>query len=580
MNTPLVSDFEAESKRSSRPVWPLPGIPAPEAEAVVHYSAVNCERDSAQANRSGISRVDFGALCRRPITRLLVLKLDHYGDFIIGMPALRGIREAFPSAEIRLVCGTWNKRNAELSGLVDEVRCFDFFPERPSHSGIAEPVPIEPFDAAVAGAWDIAIDLRVDEDTRHLLNRINARLRCGIGSTAQFAMLDIALPYEHAMQAVNGSDGRFVFLPPNRFSSRLSYKNPLHQHGPLVAGEVIHGLSTELPTGRLRAEIGLTLRGHIPGIFSASIVCEICRDGDHPVARHVFGRKDVLRLRYNPVVFEFDNPSPGLHYNFRVAVQGRPTAGTLQFSGVTVCQLEAAPSARFVPSELHIGEKLSLLVSLVRDRTRTLYTASESEGPGHSGPLRIAIAPFSNSMIRNWPASYYATLIALLLERFHCEVLLLGTPSQRKEARAITHAVHSSQLRDMVGQTTWDQLEHVLRDSDLVICNNSGTAHQAAALGIRVLAIYSGSHKPREWGPRGPRSLAITRAVPCSPCGFESLAQCTEGHTCMRQITPEYVLAEVESALADEIASRQARKRPKEEVDPLSALDDSADTAE
>ena len=48
----------------------------------------------------------------------------------------------------------------------------------------------------------------------------------------------------------------------------------------------------------------------------------------------------------------------------------------------------------------------------------------------------------------------------------------------------------------------------------------------------------------------------------------------------MRQITPEYVLAEVESALADEIASRQARKRPKEEVDPLSALDDSADTAE
>jgi ADP-heptose:LPS heptosyltransferase len=160
-------------------------------------------------------------------------------------------------------------------------------------------------------------------------------------------------------------------------------------------------------------------------------------------------------------------------------------------------------------------------------------------------------------MVRNWPASHYASLISLLLERLDCEVQLLGTPAQRDEAAAITDLIESPRLKDMIGRTTWDELPDVLQSSDLVICNNSGVAHQAAALGARVLAIYSASHQPREWGPRGLRSLAIMRTVPCSPCGFESLAECTKGHACMRQITPEYVLRQAEAVLAEEIALRK-----------------------
>ena len=114
----------------------------------------------------------------------------------------------------------------------------------------------------------------------------------------------------------------------------------------------------------------------------------------------------------------------------------------------------------------------------------------------------------------------------------------------------ITDSVQSPFLINLVGKTSWDELRDLLKITDLLICNNSGTAHLATAVGAKVLAIYSGSHPPREWGPRGMRAQALMYATPCSPCGYETLAQCTAGHACMRLITPDYVLLQAEAALA------------------------------
>jgi len=93
-----------------------------------------------------------------------------------------------------------------------------------------------------------------------------------------------------------------------------------------------------------------------------------------------------------------------------------------------------------------------------------------------------------------------------------------------------------------------------------VICNNSGIAHQAAALGARTLAIYSGSHQPMEWGPRGPRSRAIMMGVPCSPCGFERIEDCKHDHACMTLMTPEMVFAQVSHLLGRDTARLTVRR--------------------
>ena len=124
-----------------------------------------------------------------PIARIVVLKLDHIGDFLLAAPALHLLRTSFPHAAITLICAPWNRLLAERSGLVDRVVTHDFFAERAEAGRIATPRPLPPLD----GPFDLAIDLRVDPDTRPLLARLPARLTAGYWCAAM-PELDIALP--------------------------------------------------------------------------------------------------------------------------------------------------------------------------------------------------------------------------------------------------------------------------------------------------------------------------------------------------------------------------------------------------
>src|SRR4029077_9714265 len=85
----------------------------------------------------------------------------------------------------------------------------------------------------------------------------------------------------------------------------------------------------------------------------------------------------------------------------------------------------------------------------------------------------------------------------------------------------------------------WFETAEIVRAADLEIANNSGVAHLAAACGRATRAIYSASHQPQEWGPRGDDVHAVMSLVPCSPCGYDKLEECPNDHLCMKQIVPE-----------------------------------------
>jgi ADP-heptose:LPS heptosyltransferase len=170
---------------------------------------------------------------------------------------------------------------------------------------------------------------------------------------------------------------------------------------------------------------------------------------------------------------------------------------------------------------------------------------------------RIAIAPFSNSDLRDWPFAHYVALVRLLIGRLDCTVTLLGARAQAGSLDRLAQeagggeAGGGARVRNLGGQTAWSDMPEVLRAADLVICNNSGIAHLAAACGARTLAIYSASHQPQEWGPRGPHSHALMAVVPCSPCGYDRLEDCPYEHRCMRGLVPETVFAEAVRLLAE-----------------------------
>jgi hypothetical protein len=140
------------------------------------------------------TRVEFAALA--PRRRILALKLDHLGDFIMGLPALEALRSAFPDSEITLVVGSWNLDLAQSVGVADHVLAFDVFPRNSSEERVDVPGKRALFEALITQEYDLAIDLRVDHDTRDLLNSVRAGIRAGMGTRSRFPYLNIFLPVD------------------------------------------------------------------------------------------------------------------------------------------------------------------------------------------------------------------------------------------------------------------------------------------------------------------------------------------------------------------------------------------------
>jgi ADP-heptose:LPS heptosyltransferase len=546
----------------------------PERDLMAYRSSESAQRRSAgshgveicaEVNGELLALYDFCA--HRPVTRkLLVLKLDHRGDFLIGLPALEQLRTAFPSDHITLMCGSWNADTARRLCIADDIRTYDYFPENVQQWNGTPLENISRFREVSKGQFDIALDLRVDEDTRPLLNHIDAALRCGVGSRSRHPYLNIALPDEFETREAAPVEAETVVLNPNALLSRMPTQTPFFHETDFSVTDMhlIYGPYIRLPLGKLRAEFGFQLSEPIIRSKSrAEIVVEVVQaDLQETIA---FKRvQQVSNLPHTVLEVEFANDDPTARYEFRVYVGGHPRRTRLRFFGIRIEVIERGlPHRRYLPVELHVGERLSLLVQLVADRVRRLYgpdllerivggsrdVAALTQAP--TSTKCIVIAPVSNSTIRDWPIERYIKLIGALMTRLECQIILVGSRSQASD---LNHICEQCQLDhnvvNLAGRTGWSELAALLRRADLVIANNSGVAHLAAACGRPTLAIYSGSHQPQEWGPRGDTARVLTAAVSCSPCGYERLELCPHDHLCMTLIEPETVLDQALEMLA------------------------------
>ena len=563
-------EIELVLEKIAPPDWTIDRICQPaQADAIDPVAWGTAPTDDVVRTRAGgmprtqvltaspwdVAIYDFSPAQPRP-RRILAMQLGHMGDFIIGLPALRQLREAFPGDHIRLVTGTWNRGTAEATGLADEVTTHNHFPEV-ARGWDRRPVQdAEAFARAASGRYDIAVDLRVDSDTRHLLEHVDAAMRAGIGATERFPFLDAALP-TGVPAKVSTDRPESIMLPPGRFTSRMSRPGPFHQTHDYrrTNTHMIYGAGLVLRAGRFRATFALSLTGIRSARAPIRIVLDVLQGSDARVlAERVLAAANMPIALGDSLFVDFDNEDDETPLDFRVHIAGRPLLATLAFGGVRIDSQSRPPAMRRTPASLHIGEQLSMLVRLVADRTRALYPVPPPPQPTPLPPTfrvsasryRVVIAPVSNSDLRDWPPAHYATLTGMLAHRLDCAVLLTGS---RAQAAALGRIARDSgageRVLDLAGRTEWADLPGILQGADLVICNNSGIAHLAASLGVRTLALYSGSHQPQEWGPRGAASRALMAVVPCSPCGLDRLIDCPHEHACMQELAPETVFAQV-----------------------------------
>jgi lipopolysaccharide heptosyltransferase I len=142
-----------------------------------------------------------------------------------------------------------------------------------------------------------------------------------------------------------------------------------------------------------------------------------------------------------------------------------------------------------------------------------------------------ALIPGTNWATKRWPSEHFAELVEPLRRRFGLKSVLCGGPQD---------AALASQIpvdRNLVGQTSLRQTVALLERADLVVANDSGPMHIAAALGRPLVCLY-GPTDPHLTGPWNREDAVLRLDIPCSPCFSRKCSH----QSCLRWITAEPVL--------------------------------------
>ena len=143
---------------------------------------------------------------------------------------------------------------------------------------------------------------------------------------------------------------------------------------------------------------------------------------------------------------------------------------------------------------------------------------------------------------KRWPAAYFAELARELRHLGH-EVWAVGSPKDAPVGEEIA-TLSGGACRNLCGATSLSDAVDLIAGAALVVTNDSGLMHVAAALNRPTLAIY-GSSSPGFTPPLSDRAQVIRLDLPCSPC-FQR--ECPLGHfDCMMKLKPGAILARVRS---------------------------------
>ncbi len=175
------------------------------------------------------------------------------------------------------------------------------------------------------------------------------------------------------------------------------------------------------------------------------------------------------------------------------------------------------------PPQLHVSDA---------QRAQTLAKF----GLSSDAPVAVFCPGAEYGPAKRWPVQYYAELA----QRLHAQgytIWLIGSPKDKEVADKIV-ALGNPKVVNLCGITDLTDAIALISCADLVVSNDSGLMHIAAALDRSMLAIF-GSSSPQFTPPLSDKAQVLKLDLPCSPC-FKRV--CPLGHfNCMMQLTPQEV---------------------------------------
>lgn len=147
----------------------------------------------------------------------------------------------------------------------------------------------------------------------------------------------------------------------------------------------------------------------------------------------------------------------------------------------------------------------------------------------------IGIHPGGSSFDKRWPEKQYAELADKLVHNYDATVLILCGPDELALAENIQEAMQSESI--VYAPKSIRELGSLFSHCNLVVCNDSGPMHIAAALDVPTVAIF-GPTDHVAWYPMSEKASIVRRDMPCWPC---SAHKCKIGWECTKKLPVDMV---------------------------------------
>jgi heptosyltransferase-2 len=197
-------------------------------------------------------------------------------------------------------------------------------------------------------------------------------------------------------------------------------------------------------------------------------------------------------------------------------------------------------------AELPSSPALPRLNILAADVKATLAKHSISK-PGQ--PLLVLCPGAEFGPAKRWPSKHYAAVARDKLAQ-GWSVWLLGSKKDQIVTAEI-NGLTENRCIDFAGTTSLTEAVDLLSLATVVVTNDSGLMHIAAALGRAIVVMY-GSSSPQFTPPLSNRVQTLSLNLECSPC-FKR--ECPLGHLkCLQDLAPVRVLKAIKELLKEEVS--------------------------
>lgn len=211
-----------------------------------------------------------------------------------------------------------------------------------------------------------------------------------------------------------------------------------------------------------------------------------------------------------------------------------------------------APGVHQVHEYLHLVAALGADPASVAPRLRVLpeeVAAAQTKFGLRPDELWLGLNPGAEyGPAKRWPAAHFIAAAREVSAATGARWLVFGGPGDAALAGEISAGLGAG-ARCVAGQTTLRELLALLAGCRVLLTNDTGPMHVAAALGTPVVVPF-GSTSPELTGPGLPgdaRHRILRGNAPCAPC---FLRECPADFRCLRDVEPAAAVRAVRECLA------------------------------